>query len=107
MASSEVLKNRLVELGLKASFGSGQDDDNITYDAKVTQGILQTLLRRLDRELKFYLEFTVTEFSFWRAGYAVESQLDPMCVNEYPGSQEWSFGFCSTGKIVYCGKEYE
>ena len=57
----DILKRRLIEIGIVTSNES-------IYDRHVALDILRSLMRKLDREMRFYYEVNFGEHTMWRIG---------------------------------------
>jgi len=67
LSASNILKKRLLNLGYKLVVPIIQEEIN-TFTVDTTTYIMSQIIRRVEREMRFYFEITATENSEWRVG---------------------------------------
>ncbi|RKO94582.1 hypothetical protein BDK51DRAFT_15469, partial [Blyttiomyces helicus] len=98
-----ILRRRLVALGYDV--GPGGEESNL-IDGRLAVDIVKQLNKRLEKEHRFYLEFSTPDNAAWRAGFSVSNSTDQNDHTRYPGQDEFSFGFGSDGSVLYNGESY-
>ncbi|KAI9331354.1 hypothetical protein BDR26DRAFT_870379 [Obelidium mucronatum] len=96
-----ILKKRLVQLGYSISPLS---EDVGQIDANFAKGILKQLVHALVHEQRFYYEVSFPDLTAFRIGLVAALQAKENNHNLYPGCDEFSFGFGSTGEIFWKGE---
>ncbi|KND01565.1 uncharacterized protein SPPG_03365 [Spizellomyces punctatus DAOM BR117] len=98
-----VLKRRLAALGYDVGVGG---EDSSILDTRTALSYIAQINYRLQREHRFYFEFSTPDKTAWRVGLSMARRIQASAHARYPGQDEYSFGFSSTGHIFYKDEEY-
>lgn len=90
MLRQQIFKKKIITLGYNV-------EEMVTGD-KMFRFVLERCLSKLSAKLQVYHEFTVNTALPWRAGLTSTSNT---LVNTFAGATVNSFGFCSSGCILY------
>ncbi|KAJ3016068.1 hypothetical protein HKX48_004246 [Thoreauomyces humboldtii] len=99
--ASSIIRRRMVALGYK-SVGGGPDETTPLEADHVLAAITQ-ISNRLQREHRFYFEFSAPDRTSWRVGLSAAKLINASAHARYPGDDAESFGFTSSGQIYYKG----
>ncbi|KAI9006126.1 hypothetical protein BC832DRAFT_470038 [Gaertneriomyces semiglobifer] len=102
--AASILKRRLTSLGYEVP--PGPNDDPNTIEGRTALTIVAQLGYRLQKEHEFYFEFATPHKTAWRVGFTTASGIQPGVHTKYPGEDEHSFGFSSSGEVYWNGKPY-
>ncbi|KAI8921425.1 hypothetical protein DFJ77DRAFT_163161 [Powellomyces hirtus] len=105
--AAAIIKRRLRTLGYNTALGlgatTGQQEDGTPFDAESALGVILQIGARLQREHRFYFEFSAPDKTSWRIGFTAAKKVNASAHARYPGDDAESFGFASTGEIFYQG----
>ncbi|KAI8589518.1 hypothetical protein BDZ88DRAFT_461954 [Geranomyces variabilis] len=105
-----VIKRRLRQLGYSTTHPNtpvyaqpATVDEAAPFDAQHALGIIAQIADRLRLKHRFYFEFSAPDRTSWRVGFSVSKRGNANAHARYPGDDDQSFGFSSTGEIYYQG----
>ncbi|ORX51090.1 hypothetical protein BCR36DRAFT_351617 [Piromyces finnis] len=108
LSAATILKKRLLALGYKLVIPIIHEEIN-TFTVDTTIYIMSQIIRKVEREMKFYFEVNATNNVLWRIGYYIHDMAKHRNQDYYPGMDEYSFGFDNEGYIYWNNikKNYE
>ncbi|KAJ3161365.1 hypothetical protein HDU86_007147 [Geranomyces michiganensis] len=105
-----IIKRRLRYLGYSTAHPNAPvyaqpptGDEAMPFDAEHALGVISQIADRLRREHRFYFEFSAPDRTSWRVGFSIAKRVNASSNARYPGDDEESFGFASTGEVYYKG----
>ncbi|ORX84101.1 hypothetical protein BCR32DRAFT_266582 [Anaeromyces robustus] len=108
LSASNILKKRLLALGYKLVIPIIHEEIN-TFTVDTSIYIMSQIIRKVEKEMKFYFEVNFSSNTNWRIGYYVHDIVKRRNQDYYPGIDEYSFGFDNEGYIYWNNikKNYE
>ena len=95
-----LLKKRILALGY--SLGTTAED-SMTLDLSTTLDIVKQVNKKLEKDHRFYFEFSAPHKVPWRVGFTLKGYTTQELLG-YPGQDDQSFGFASDGAVHFEGK---
>nr|KAJ3421640.1 hypothetical protein HK105_002847 [Polyrhizophydium stewartii] len=97
----QILKRRVAALGYDLG---NANEDSVLLDHKLAADILRQIHKRLEKEQRFYFEWTSPPRTKWRVGLMTGRHIHSTDHNVYPGQDAFSFGFGHDGQIFNDGE---